>query len=142
MLEKTKTRNQRYLIQLCRKYNIEKSFQELTVNYESVFVSIEYMEKDNPNSELKRAILYGNLKFEKINDNWEKTNKKEILYNFGKKAMKGLSEKNIEFIILELRLIGMIVKQSKLIMKLELEESDISTLLGEIEDNYQHSIKN
>ncbi len=131
MFEEIKERNHSLLTILLHKHKIEKSIHDL-MNYESVFVSVEYMEKDNLNSEHKRAILYGNLKFIMIGNKAEKTNKKEILYNFGKKAMKGLSEKEIEFIIIELKFIGIIIKQLKLIMKVELEESDIKTILNEI----------
>lgn len=131
MFEEIKERNHSLLTKLINKHKIEKSIHDL-MNYESVFVSVEYMEKDNLNSEHKRAILYGNLKFMMIGNKAEKTNKKEILYNFGKKAMKGLSEEAIEFIIIELKFIAIIIKQLKLIMKVELEESDIKTILNEI----------
>lgn len=131
MFEEIKKRNNRLLKELLDKHKIKKSLHEL-INYESVFVSVEYMEKDNLNSEHKRAILYGNLKFVKIGNKTEKTNKKEILFNFGKKAMKDLSEEEIKSIILELKFIGRIIKQLKLIMKVELEESYIQTSLNEI----------
>jgi hypothetical protein len=131
MFEEIKERNDHLLKKLLDKHKIKKSLDEL-INYESVFVSVEYMEKDNLNSEHKRAILYGNLKFVKIGNKTEKTNKKEILFNFGKKTMKDLSEEEIKFIILELKFIGRIIKQLKLIMKVELEESYIQTSLNEI----------
>ncbi|MFA9240004.1 MAG: hypothetical protein ACEQSQ_08990 [Candidatus Paceibacteria bacterium] len=129
MFEEIKKRNNRLLKELLDKHKIKKSLHEL-INYESVFVSVEYMEKDNLNSEHKRAILYGNLKFVKIGNKTEKTNKKEILFNFGKKAMKDLSEEEIKSIILELKFIGRIIKQLKLIMKVESEESYIQTRLN------------
>lgn len=136
MLEEIKERNNKRLNELLRKYGIEKSVKNLLIDYDSIFVSEEYINKEQSNSELKRAILYANVKFIVVNEKFEKTNKKEILYNFGKKAMKGLNKNKINLIINELKLIGYLIKQLKLIQKLETEENDIQTIIN---DNYSLS---
>lgn len=138
MLEEIKERNNKRLNELLRKYGIEKSVKNLLIDYDSIFVSEEYMNKEQSNLELKRAILYANVKFIVVNEKFEKTNKKEILYNFGKKAMKGLSNNKINLIINELKLIGYLIKQLKLIQKFEIEENDIQTITNE---NYSLSLK-
>ena len=138
MLEEIKKRNDKILNELLKKYEIEKSVKNLLIDYDSIFVSEEYMNKEQSNLELKRAILYANVKFIVVNEKFEKTNKKEILYNFGKKAMKGLSNNKINLIINELKLIGYLIKQLKLIQKLEIEENDIQTIKNE---NYSLSLK-
>lgn len=139
MLEEIKERNNKRLNELLRKYGIEKSVKNLLIDYDSIFVSEEYINKEQSNSELKRAILYANVKFIMVNEKFEKTNKKEILYNFGKKAMKGLNKNKINLIINELKLIGYLIKQLKLIHKLEIEENDIQTIINE---NYSLSLQN
>lgn len=138
MLEEIKKRNDKILNELLKKYEIEKSVKNLLIDYDSIFVSEEYMNKEQSNLELKRAILYANVKFIVVNEKFEKTNKKEILYNFGKKAMKGLSNNKINLIINELKLIGYLIKQLKLIQKFEIEENDIQTITNE---NYSLSLK-
>ena len=138
MLEEIKKRNDKTLNELLKKYEIEKSVKNLLIDYDSIFVSEEYMNKEQSNLELKRAILYANVKFIVVNEKFEKTNKKEILYNFGKKAMKGLSNNKINLIINELKLIGYLIKQLKLIQKFEIEENDIQTITNE---NYSLSLK-
>jgi hypothetical protein len=130
MLEEIKKRNDKILNELLKKYEIEKSVKNLLIDYDSIFVSEEYMNKEQSNLELKRAILYANVKFIVVNEKFEKTNKKEILYNFGKKAMKGLSNNKINLIINELKLIGYLIKQLKLIQKFEIEENDIQTIIN------------
>lgn len=139
MLEEIKERNNKRLNELLRKYGIEKSVKNLLIDYDSIFVSEEYINKEQSNSELKRAILYANVKFIVVNEKFEKTNKKEILYNFGKKAMKRLNKNKINLIINELKLIGYLIKQLKLIHKLEIEENDIQTITNE---NYSLSLQN
>ncbi len=139
MLEEIKERNNKRLNELLRKYGIEKSVKNLLIDYDSIFVSEEYISKEQSNSELKRAILYANVKFIVVNEKFEKTNKKEILYNFGKKAMKRLNKNKINLIINELKLIGYLIKQLKLIHKLEIEENDIQTIINE---NYSLSLQN
>ncbi len=139
MLEEIKERNNKRLNELLRKYGIEKSVKNLLIDYDSIFVSEEYISKEQSNSELKRAILYANVKFIVVNEKFEKTNKKEILYNFGKKAMKRLNKNKINLIINELKLIGYLIKQLKLIHKLEIEENDIQTITNE---NYSLSLQN
>ena len=138
MLEEIKKRNDKILNELLKKYEIEKSVKNLLIDYDSIFVSEEYMNKEQSNLELKRAILYANVKFIVVNEKFEKTNKKEILYNFGKKAMKGLSNNKINLIINELKLIGYLIKQLKLIQKFEIEENDIQTITNE---NYSLRLK-
>ena len=139
MLEEIKERNNKRLNELLRKYGIEKSVKNLLIDYDSIFVSEEYISKEQSNSELKRAILYANVKFIVVNEKFEKTNKKEILYNFGKKAMKRLNKNKINLIINELKLICYLIKQLKLIHKLEIEENDIQTITNE---NYSLSLQN
>lgn len=131
MLEEIKERNNIVLNELLEKYGIEKSVDLLLKNYDSIFVSEEYIKEDGFNSELKRAILYANIKFIFVNGTVEKTNKKEILYNFGKKAMKGLSSNEIDLVLAELHLIGCLIKQLKLILKIEIEESQILNIFAE-----------
>lgn len=131
MFEKIKKRDNGLLNELLRKYGIEKSVKSLLIDYDSIFVSEEYINKEQPNLELKRAILYANVKFIIVNEKFEKTNKKEILYNFGKKAMKGLNKNKINLVINELKLIGYLIKQLKLIQKFEVEENDIQTIIND-----------
>lgn len=131
MLEEIKERNSYLLTELLNKYNIDKTVKEL-LDYESVFLSKEYINKDTMNNELKRAILYANLKYVRVNGTLQKTNKKEILFNFGKKAMRGLSENKINKVIAELSIISSLIKQSKLILRVEIEESDIQNTIANL----------
>jgi hypothetical protein len=131
-------RNQEILLILLHKYSIDKSIRDL-LNYESVFVSVEYEKQDQFNNTLKRAILYGNLKYMRVDGEIVKTNKKEILYNFGKKAMKSLSESDIDKTVTDLHLFSSCVKQLKLIGKVELEEGDIVDMLQDFDPGSMHT---
>lgn len=128
MCEDLKERNKKLLIDLLAKYEIDKEVDDLIL-YESVFLSVEY-EKNQDYSELKRAILYANLKFIIEDGKTVKTNKKEILFNFGKKIIKKMGHEEVDQIISELKLIASLAKQSKLVAKIELEEEEIKSLIN------------
>lgn len=128
MCEDLKERNKNLLIGLLTKYEIDKEVDDLIL-YESVFLSVEY-EKNQDYSELKRAILYANLKFIIENGKTVKTNKKEILFNFGKKIIKKMGHEEVDQIISELKLIASLAKQLKLVGKIELEEEEIKPLIN------------
>ena len=132
MIEEIRERNSSLLNELLERYTIEKPLNLLLRNYDSIFVSEEYIKEDGFNTELKRAILYANIKFISVNGKIEKTNKKEILYNFGKKAMKELSDKEINLVLAELHLMSHLIKQLKLISRIEIEESYIYSIMNEI----------
>jgi len=126
MCEDLKERNHEVLNGLLARYTIDKTIRDLT-QCESVFVSVEYMSKDRV--EFKRAILYANIKYIVVNNRIVKTNKKEILYNFGKKMIKNLSLEEIEEVIAELGVIAEMAKQLILISKIE-------TCEGKMKENY------
>jgi len=132
MCEEIQNRNRSLLANLLAKYNIDKSLKDLT-DYESVFLSIEYLKTEDINTELKRVILYGNLKYIVENGMLVKTNKKVILYNFGKKLIKKMNDTEIDKVIAELKLISSLIKQMKLVTKIELEESDIQSILSDFD---------
>ena len=132
MCEEIQNRNRSLLVDLLAKYNIGKSLKDLT-DYESVFLSIEFMKTEVINTEFKRVILYGNLKYAVENGTLVKTNKKVILYNFGKKLIKKMSDTEVDKVIAELKLISSLTKQLKLVTKIELEESDIQSILSDFD---------
>jgi len=126
-------RNEKLLKILLARLNIDKTLVELR-SYESVFLSEEYIKIDDiGNKELKRAILYGNLKSKIENNVIVKTNKKEILFNLGKKFMKAHSEAEVEQTLLGLRLISKLVQQLKLEIKIGSLEIDIKEILSHYE---------
>lgn len=129
------SRNNELLSVLIKKYEIKKTIKELG-DAESVFVSIEWDQKSSLESNtLKRAILYANIKYELENGKVIKVNKKEILYNFGKKRIKELkSDDEIELQIMELHIITYLVRQLKSIIRLKYEEGEIETLMTELAD--------
>lgn len=124
--EELKERKKNILTDLLNKYGVNKPVDSL-IQYESVFLSVEY-EKNKEFNELKRAMLYANLKFIVEDGKTVKTNKKEILYSFGKKIIKTLRDYEIDRTISELKLISSLVKQLKLISKIEQEEAEIKSL--------------
>ena len=131
IFEIIKNRNKELLSDLLSKYQIDKDIDILVNNYESVFLSIEYQDKkDNSGNELKRVILYANLKHIIQNNEIVKTNKKEILYNFGRKLIKKMEEKEINLVVAELHLIVSLIKQLKLLAKIEFEEAQIQEILN------------
>jgi hypothetical protein len=132
MFEEIKERNSFMLNKLFKEYDINKSLDLIIKNYDSIFVFEEYIKENGFNKELKRAILYANIKYAFINGKIEKTNKKEILYNFGKKAMKELSSNEIDSVLAELHLISHLIKQLKLVLRIEIEESYIYSIRNEI----------
>jgi len=128
-LEEIENRNKELLVLLLKKINIDKSVKDMT-DYKNVFVSVEYDSKEDFSvSNLKRTFLYASIEFIEQNGRLVKTNKKEILYNFGKKLMRDLSDNEIETTILELKLIASLVKQLKYINKIDYEESIITDIL-------------
>ena len=123
-------RNEKLLKVLLVRLNIDKTLIELR-SYESVFLSEEYIQVDDiGNKELKRAILYGNLKSKIENNVIVKTNKKEILFNLGKKFMKAHTEAEVEQSLLGLRLISKLIQQLKLETKIGSLEVDINDMLS------------
>jgi len=123
-------RNEKLLKILLVRLNIDKTLAELR-SYESVFLSEEYIQVDDiGNNELKRAILYGNLKSKIENNVVVKTNKKEILFNLGKKFMKSKSDFEVEQTLLGLRLISKLIQQLKLEIKIGSLEVDINDMLS------------
>ncbi len=128
-MEEIENRNKELLVLLLKKINIDKSVKDMT-DYKNVFVSVEYDSKEDFSvSNLKRTFLYASIEFIEQNGRLVKTNKKEILYNFGKKLMRDLSDNEIETTILELKLIASLVKQLKYINKIDYEESIITDIL-------------
>jgi hypothetical protein len=130
MFEEFKKKYEKKLTILLNDLDIKDSIEEL-IDFESVFLSIEYEKTDN--TILKRAILYGNLKFESIKGKLRKTNKKKIIFNFGKKLIKKENDKNsIKNKINKLKLIAILSRQLKLIKKVELEDKEIDILLKQL----------
>lgn len=128
-LEEIELRNKELLVLLLKKFDLSKSVKDMT-DYKNVFVSVEYDSKEDLSvANLKRTFLYASIEFIEQNGRLVKTNKKEILYNFGKKLMRDLSENQIETTILELKLITSLVKQLKYINKIDYEESIITDIL-------------
>jgi hypothetical protein len=132
MFEEIKERNSYMLNELFKKYDIDKSLDSIIKYYDSIFVFEEYIKENGFNSELKRAILYANIKLSFTNGKLEKTNKKEILFNFGKKAMKGLSSREINLSLAELHLISHLIRQLKLVSRIEIEEMYVNSILNEV----------
>jgi len=130
-------RNNEILKTLIDKYNIDKSVKEL-VDLESVFIFVEYYKnEDNTKSnDLYRVILYANIKYAVENGNLVKLAKaKRIsLYTLGKKMINKLTQEEVESTILELTLIGKLVKQLKLINKIEKEEFDINDIIKALDN--------
>lgn len=125
-------RNNEILLSLLKKHKIDKTVKEL-IELESVFIFVEYYKNENPlkSNELYRAILYANIRYVNENDKVIKLPKakKVSLYTLGKKMIKKLSEEEIEKTILELTLISKLIKQIKLIDKIDREEHDINDIL-------------
>ena len=132
MFEEIKERNSYMLNELFKKYDIDKSLDSIIKYYDSIFVFEEYIKENGFNSELKRAILYANIKLSFTNGKLEKTNKKEILFNFGKKAMKGLSSREINLSLAELHLISHLIRQLKFVSRIEIEEMYVNSILNEV----------
>lgn len=134
-INEIESRNKQILTMLLEKYEISKTIRELE-DTESIFVSVEWENKDPlfGTSILKRVILYANVKLELENDKIIKVNKKEILYNFGKKKIKQLKDKEIDLQILELNMIIFLVRQLKSINKLKYEECKIEAMMIEKAD--------
>ena len=143
-MNKIKKRNEDLLNILLNKFKIGKSAKELVKDYESVYIAIEYIkDKDefdlenmlkNKQKELKRVLMYSSLKYTKDPKTGavSKTNKREILYTFGRKIIKTLNEKDIDRAVLELKLIVSLIKELKFIDKIEFEELEVNTFLNEL----------
>ena len=118
------------------KYNIDKTIKEL-IELESVFIFVEYYKNNNPlkSSELYRAILYANIRYVVENNKVVKLSKakKVSLYTLGKKMIKKLSTEEVEETILELTLISKLIKQLKLIEKVDKEEYEINEIFQSLE---------
>lgn len=127
MCEDLKDRNIKMLNELLQQYNINKQSADL-LNYESVFVSEEYFDKNAEKNidNLKRVMLYANVKYEMINGVVRKTNKKEVLYSLGRKKIKALDQEEIDKTILELKLFTALTKQLKNINHIDFEESKVN----------------
>jgi len=106
-------------------FKIEKSVEEL-ISFESVFLSLEYKNKEEEFSikNFKRLFLYANTKL-------DNKSKKIILHFFGRKDMKKLSEEDIEIKIKNLKLFVLYIKQLKLIDKVKKEEENLVNLQNE-----------
>lgn len=124
-------RNNETLIVLLKKYSIDKTIKEL-IDLESVFIFVEYYKNSDSskNSELYRVILYANVRYVVKDNNVIKLPKakKISLFTLGKKMIKKLSEEEVEKTILELTLISKLIKQIKLINKINYEENDIKDI--------------
>lgn len=117
---------------LLTKYGIDKSVKDMS-SYESVFLSIQFLGDSQVNAELKRVVLYANLKYIVQNGEVVRTNKKEILYSYGRKIIKKATDYEVDKTIAELNLIACFSKQLKLITKIELEESDIQSIFSDFD---------
>jgi len=130
-------RNNEILQLLLKKYEIDKSVKDL-IDFESVFIFVEYYKNENPlkDSELYRAILYANIRYKIENGNLIKLPKvkKISLYTLGKKMIKKLSIEEVDTIILELTLLSKLVKQLKFINKIDKEEHDINEIMQGLEN--------
>jgi len=135
-MNKILQRNKETLLILLKQYNIDRTINEL-IDLESVFIFVEYYknEDSSQSSELYRAILYANIRYEVKNNNVVKLTKakKISLFTLGKKMIKKLSEEEVEKIILELTLISKLIKQIKLINKINYEENDIQDIFQSLE---------
>lgn len=106
-------------------FNIQKSIEEL-ISFESVFLSLEYKDKEEEFSikNFKRLFLYANTKI-------DNKSKKIILYFLGRKDMKKLSEQDIEIKIKNSKLFVLYLKQLKLIDKVKKEEENLVNIDNE-----------